>query len=66
MGFQEKSNQKDYVSPEGFRRCCKCGQWHDAFYKFCAPCNNLSVRHTPIGFDQDGYQYSKDEIPSCK
>ncbi len=65
MGYQKDSNKPDYVSPQGFKRCCKCGQWHDAKYNACAPCKGLTDRHTPIGQDQDGYHYSQEEIPPC-
>jgi hypothetical protein len=63
MGYQKDSNKRDYVSPQGFKRCYQCGQWHDAEYPKCAPCLGRSDRHTPIGQDQDGFKYSQDEIP---
>jgi len=63
MGYQKDSNNSDYVSPKGYKRCYTCGQWHDILFDRCAPCKGYAERNTPIGQDQDGYKYSPDEIP---
>jgi hypothetical protein len=37
-------NKSPNVSQSKYKQCASCGEWHDASFAFCAPCNGKSRR----------------------